>query len=201
MKNICLLLWLALPGWEQQQAYPPAKVDYGDYEALVSEVRDYRAQRLVSLDDFLQKAKDPHTVILDTRSKVMYDYKHVKGAVHLDFSDFTQAALDDLMRQYNGTATRILIYCNNNFEDRTQLSGMDRAFITKAATPGPPVSPGDIAEESSPAGKVYMTLALNIPTFINLYGYGYRNIYELAEWVDVNDPRIEFEGTSVLNRQ
>ena len=40
-------------------------------------------------------------------------------------------------------------------------------------------------------------LALNIPTFINLYGYGYRNIYELDELVHINDPRIEFEGTEV----
>ena len=35
----------------------------------------------------------------------------------------------------------------------------------------------------------------NIPTYINLYGYGYRNIYELDELVEMNDPRLEFEGT------
>lgn len=40
-------------------------------------------------------------------------------------------------------------------------------------------------------------MALNIPTYINLYGYGYRNVYELHELVDVKDPRIEFEGTIV----
>lgn len=40
-------------------------------------------------------------------------------------------------------------------------------------------------------------LALNIPTYINLYGYGYRNIYELDELVNVNDSRISFEGTEV----
>ncbi|TPW03683.1 MAG: hypothetical protein FD124_2905 [Alphaproteobacteria bacterium] len=33
-------------------------------------------------------------------------------------------------------------------------------------------------------------LALNIPTFINLYGYGYPNIYELADIVDFNDPAV-----------
>ncbi|HMU95988.1 MAG TPA: rhodanese-like domain-containing protein, partial [Elusimicrobiota bacterium] len=42
-----------------------------------------------------------------------------------------------------------------------------------------------------------VTLALNIPTYINLYGYGYRNVYELNELVDVKDPRIEFEGSLV----
>jgi hypothetical protein len=40
-------------------------------------------------------------------------------------------------------------------------------------------------------------LALNIPTYINLYGYGYKNVYELDELVNVNDKRIEFEGTAV----
>ena len=40
-------------------------------------------------------------------------------------------------------------------------------------------------------------MALNVPTYINLYGYGYRNVYELDELVDVNDPRITFEGSIV----
>ncbi|MEO7977542.1 hypothetical protein [Flavobacterium sp.] len=40
-------------------------------------------------------------------------------------------------------------------------------------------------------------LALNITTHINLYGYGYKNIYELDELVNVNDSGITFEGTEV----
>ena len=40
-------------------------------------------------------------------------------------------------------------------------------------------------------------MALNIPTYVNLYGYGYRNVYELNELVKVSDPRITFEGTIV----
>ena len=39
-------------------------------------------------------------------------------------------------------------------------------------------------------------MALNIPTYINLYGYGYKNVYELDELVNVGDPRIKFEGTT-----
>jgi hypothetical protein len=41
-------------------------------------------------------------------------------------------------------------------------------------------------------------MALNIPTYLNLYGYGYQNVYELNELVKVDDPRITFAG-SVLN--
>ena len=47
--------------------------------------------------------------------------------------------------------TRVLIYCNNNFTDDAEPIPMKR-----------------------------ISLALNIPTFINLYGYGYENIYELG---------------------
>ena len=55
----------------------------------------------------------------------------------------------------------ILIYCNNNFINNR-----------------PPVI--------SKAGPV----ALNIPTFIHLVAYGYRNIHELDDRIDMNDPRI-----------
>ena len=40
-------------------------------------------------------------------------------------------------------------------------------------------------------------MALNVPTYINLYGYGYRNVYELDELVNVNDARVLFEGSLV----
>lgn len=37
-------------------------------------------------------------------------------------------------------------------------------------------------------------------TYINLYGYGYRNVYELDELVNVKDPRIVFEGSVVVQK-
>jgi len=55
----------------------------------------------------------------------------------------------------------ILIYCNNNFSN-------DRA-------PVPMKSRG---------------LALNIQTFINLVGYGYPNVWELADVIDFDDPAV-----------
>lgn len=56
---------------------------------------------------------------------------------------------------------RILIYCNNNFSNNAQPVVLKR-----------------------------VELALNIQTFINLYGYGYRNVYELGDVVDFNDPAV-----------
>ncbi|WP_164116334.1 rhodanese-like domain-containing protein [Sphingorhabdus sp. Alg239-R122] len=65
------------------------------------------------------------------------------------------------------TGRTILIYCNNNFSN-------DRAPVVTKRAP----------------------LALNIPTFINLYGYGYRNIYELNDVVDMDDSRVRFVKAS-----
>ncbi|HLP13068.1 MAG TPA: rhodanese-like domain-containing protein [Flavobacteriales bacterium] len=161
-------------------AYAPAKVDYDAFEKLVAEVKMHRQKRLVGLDEFLNMSKGENTIILDTRSDKMYEAKHVKGAVHLSFPDFTQNNLDDLIGDKN---TRILIYCNNNF-------GGDELYLpTKTA--------GPVLTKVSNEPAKELTLALNIPTYINLYGYGFKNVYELAEFVDVKDSRIVFEGTAV----
>lgn len=52
----------------------------------------------------------------------------------------------------------ILIYCNNNFSDNI-----------------------------TPVISKRVELALNIPTFINLHGYGYTNVWELADVVAIAD--------------
>jgi phage shock protein E len=63
-----------------------------------------------------------------------------------------------------GRADRpILIYCNNNFRN-------NRAPVVLKS----------------------VQLALNIQTFINLYGYGYRNVRELNAVIDFNDPAVRW---------
>lgn len=55
----------------------------------------------------------------------------------------------------------ILIYCNNNFRNN-----------------------------AAPVPMKSAALALNIQTFINLVGYGYPNVRELADVIDFNDPAV-----------
>ena len=62
----------------------------------------------------------------------------------------------------------VLIYCNNNFK------GAERAFPGKAST-----------------------ASLNLSTFIALYNYGYRNIYELGPLVEIGKSKLPFEGSSI----
>lgn len=63
---------------------------------------------------------------------------------------------------------RILIYCNNNFTDN--------------------IAP--VMLKSAP-------LALNVPTFINLYGYGYENIYELNGAYSIDDTDIGWVRSTI----
>ncbi len=168
----------------QKKDYPKSLADYNDFKTLVGEVEKHRAKRLISLDEFLKMSKQENVLVLDTRSEFRYKRKHLKGAINLSFPDFTQSALWDLIPPDKNT--KILIYCNNNFQ------GDQVEFMSKVATP----RIGKIETQILSNRKPIM-LALNIPTYINLYGYGYRNIYELDELVNVNDPRISFEGTEV----
>jgi hypothetical protein len=166
------------------KSYPPAKVSFDDFKGLVTEVETHRASRLVDLDTFLKMSKQPGVIILDTRSRFRYKRIHVEGAKHLSFTDFTQNNLLEVIPSFD---TTILIYCNNNFE------GNQIDFATKIARPQPRDSlSAQFAVQEKP-----LMMALNIPTHINLYGYGYRNVYELDELVNVNDPRIKFEGSIV----
>lgn len=76
---------------------------------------------------------------------------------------FTDFTDQSLRQALRDPNVRILIYCNNNFSNNA------RPVVLKR-----------------------VELALNIQTFINLYGYGYRNVYELGDVVDFNDPAVRW---------
>ena len=79
---------------------------------------------------------------------------------------FPDIAVDSLRAAIPDKSTRILIYCNNNF------SGALSAFPTKL-----------------PAAS------LNLSTYVALYSYGYRNVYELAPLVDIKASKLQFESS------
>jgi phage shock protein E len=76
---------------------------------------------------------------------------------------FPDIAIDSLAVALPDKNTRILIYCNNNF----------------ANAEGP--FPVKIARAS-----------LNLSTYIALYSYGYRNVYELAPLIDLKASKLPF---------
>jgi hypothetical protein len=183
---LALSVLLALTGAASAQStnYPKAKVSFEDFKGLVAEVEAHRASRLIDLNTFLKMAQEPGVIVLDSRSTFRYERLHVKGAKHLSFTDFTQDNLKQVIPSFD---TKILIYCNNNFD------GDQVDFASKVALPRP--QPGRAEATQFAAQAKPRMMALNIPTYVNLYGYGYHNVYELNELVNVKDPRISFEGT------
>lgn len=80
--------------------------------------------------------------------------------------NFSDFTTAKLAKIFANKDVRILIYCNNNFTNN-----------------------------EPPFEKKAIELALNLPTFINLYGYGYKNIYELKDGVDMDDPDMRIVRT------
>lgn len=200
MKRLALVVVLLVSTLEsgmafgQSKKHKQAKVSFDDFKELVAAVEPHRAQRLIDFATFLEKSKQPNTIILDSRSAFRFERVHLKGARHLAFTDFTQANLAQVVPDFD---TTILIYCNNNFE------GDEVDFASKVAVPmAAPRSLGTtrsgdrerITSQLAVQAKPKM-MALNIPTYVNLYGYGYLNVFELDELLDVKDPRVVFEGT------
>jgi phage shock protein E len=88
---------------------------YVDYDSFLRDavtVGQLRQTRRVTEDQFLRMSADFGTIVLDARSDSKFEMLHIKGAVHLSFTDFTAAALAQIIPSKD---TRILIYCNNNF--------------------------------------------------------------------------------------
>ena len=183
---VSIMVLAANAGFAQVANYPKAKVSFDDFKGLVAAVETHRASRLVDLNTFMKMSKEPGVIILDSRSTFRFDRIHLKGAKHLAFTDFTQDNLEKVIPSFE---SKILIYCNNNFD------GNQKDFASKVAVPR--AKPGNAAATQFAAQAKPIMMALNIPTYINLYGYGYRNVYELNELVNVNDPRIAFEGSIV----
>jgi hypothetical protein len=93
-------------------AAPPDPLGYEGFARNVSEVGELREARRISQAEFLRMAREEGTVVLDARSERLYRLRHMKGAVNLGLPEFTQETLASVIPS---RATRVLIYCNNNF--------------------------------------------------------------------------------------
>ena len=84
---------------------------------------------------------------------------------------FPDIAIGSLALALPDKGARILIYCNNNF------TGAESAFPAKLAS-----------------------ASLNLPTYVALYDYGYRNVWELGPLIDVEATALAFEGEAAPKR-
>lgn len=84
---------------------------------------------------------------------------------------FPDITVESLNRVLPDRNARILIYCNNNF------TGAEQAFPTKK-----------------------VTASLNLSTYIALYTYGYRNVYELGPLLDIKKTKLNFAGSLAVKK-
>jgi hypothetical protein len=151
------------PSHERAALLDNDAIDMKGFLSVADEAAEHRVPRRVTEEEFIQMSLEPGTVILDARSREMFELLHVEGAVNLPFPDIDIQSLAEFLPDKN---TRILIYCNNNFENE------ERAMRRKMA----------------PA-------SLNLSTYISLYTYGYRNVYELGPRKDPRDSKLPLVGT------
>jgi hypothetical protein len=157
-----LVSGLAMYGQQKQLPVNPM-IDYGGFLHGATNVGTLREQRRVPEEQFVRMASEPSTIVLDARSTEKYEMLHVKGAKHLSLPDMTAAELAKIIPT---KGSRVLIYCNNNFQNE------ERAFPSKVAV-----------------------ASLNIYTFNSLYGYGYTNVYELGPLIDIARTKLPLEGS------
>lgn len=191
---------------QQPPAMPPAaireaqvansSIDMNGYIRVAQEAERHRATRRLTEEEFIRMSAEPGTVVLDARSKEMYDLMHVKGAINLSFPDIDVESLAKTLPDKN---VRILIYCNNNFTAAPPRPGVRVPVPPQQAPPlpaiggGPPrrVSVEDVAKQAFRPKEA--VASLNITTYTALYAYGYRNVYELGPLVNPVTTRIPFE--------
>src|SRR5262245_39669624 len=114
-----LLLAMTLAAAPPVTTAPPATIanpaiDMEGYLRRANEAAREREHRRVTEAEFIRMSHEPGTLILDARSREKYDQLHVRGAVHLSFPDMTAERLAAVIPT---PETRVLIYCNNNFEN------------------------------------------------------------------------------------
>jgi rhodanese-related sulfurtransferase len=160
-----VFIGLAAPVLAQTESIPNRLIDYNGFQKIVVSSAQERESRRLSEAQFMAMMKEQGVIVLDARSATRYQQMHVLGAVNLPFTEFTEASLAAVIPNKD---SKILIYCNNNFE------GSQTAFISKA-----------------PAAS------LNLSTYTSLKAYGYTHIYELGPLLNVATTKLPFAGSEV----
>jgi hypothetical protein len=161
-----------------------ASCDSAGFLEAAAKAERLRVKRRISAETFARMAKEPGTIVLDARGQGDYQQLRVKGSVNLPY---TAMAAESLRQLIPNPDTRILIYCRNNLVDYAPPGG----FPVEPVKTGKRKLPYPREFDPPQIPKTYGA-GLNIPTYITLYIYGYRNVWELDPAVDPNHSAIEF---------
>jgi hypothetical protein len=165
MKTLLLTLFFSAGSILAAEQIPNPLIDYKEFQKIVAISASERESHRLTEPQFTEAMADTNAVLLDARTASKYELRHIRGAVSLPFTDFTAGTLAKVIP---AKGTKILIYCNNNFE------GSPVSFASKAPS-----------------------ASLNISTYTSLRSYGYTNIFELRPLLNVRTTAIPFEGTEL----
>jgi phage shock protein E len=165
MKTLLFTLFFSTGSILVAGQIPNPLIDYKEFQKIVAASASERESHRLTEPQFIEAIADKKAVLLDARSTSKYELRHIRGAVNLLFTDFTAETLAKVIPAKD---TKILIYCNNNFE------GSPVSFASKAPS-----------------------ASLNISTYTSLRSYGYTNIFELGPLLNVRTTSIPFEGTEL----
>lgn len=154
---------------DKKPAVPPAQQQVAapnpniDMDAYVKSVREVAEHRKTR-----RLTEDDFIKMSQEEGVIVLDArsKEMFALMHMKGAinlNFSDITIASLKKTLPDKDAKILIYCNNNFKNA------ERAFASKA-----PIA------------------SLNISTYITLYNYGYRNIYELGPQLDPKKSKIEF---------
>jgi hypothetical protein len=160
--NVCLLL-LCAASVMAQEPIPNRLIDYREFQKVVADVGKEREFHRLTEAQFMEAMGEKGVVVLDARSAPRYALRHIRKAVSLPFTEFTAESLAKVIPD---KGTKVLIYCNNNFEN------------------SPVAFPSKVASAS-----------LNLSTYTSLRSYGYTNVFELGPLLDVRTTAIPFAGS------
>lgn len=165
---------------EPAKVTPPANpnIDMNAFIANAQAAAKHREPRRLSEDDFLKMSQEKDVIVLDARSKEMYDLLHIKGAINLSFPNID---VESLAKVLPDKKAKILIYCNNNFTPAPGVPNPPREATPNGGVP--------VANRNAELAKLAMrgkgpAVSLNLSTYTTLYNYGYTNVYELAPTLD-----------------
>jgi hypothetical protein len=125
MKTLFLALFASISSVIAAGPIPNPLIDYQGFQTIVINSAAERESHRLTEPQFIAAMADTNAVLLDARTSSKYGLRHIRGAVNLQFTDFTA---DTLAKVIPTKGTRVLIYCNNNF------TGSQSAFPGKAMT-------------------------------------------------------------------
>ena len=168
MKTRCLLILILLQTGLSLKAADPAPNPLIDYDGFLA-----NAAEVGKLRETRRVSEQDFLKMSAETGTIIFDARNdgKYTQIHIKGAvhlDLTSATAADLAKVIPDKTTRILIYCNNNFKNEPV------ALTSKAPT-----------------------TSLNIYTFNTLYGYGYKNVYELGPLIDIKKTILPFEGSLI----